>query len=149
MSREFDFERAAALLDIVEKVSKVAPGYTAISAEAMAELRQLNQWLIEEQAKRKAVELRKQNEELAKRAAEQETDRKRQEAEDEKRAKANAVVQPPNIIPGQPVPGTPVPSQPIEQVTPSVPIEPTPNSPPYQGLSDGAAEPVPVIERTL
>lgn len=39
----FDFERTAMLLHIVEKVSVVAPGYTHITAEAMAELRQMNE----------------------------------------------------------------------------------------------------------
>lgn len=52
MSNKFDYERAGALLTIVEQVSKVAPQMTAISSEAMAELRQMNQWLIEENAKK-------------------------------------------------------------------------------------------------
>ena len=39
----FDYDRASALLNIVEKISTVAPGYTYISSEAMAELREMNE----------------------------------------------------------------------------------------------------------
>lgn len=48
---DFDYERAFMLLSIVEKVSTVAPGYTAITGEAMAELRQMNQGILDAQAK--------------------------------------------------------------------------------------------------
>lgn len=38
-----DAGRAAALLDLVEKVANVAPGFSHISSEAMAELRLINE----------------------------------------------------------------------------------------------------------
>jgi hypothetical protein len=39
---EFDYQRAGALLTIVQLVAGVAPGFTSISSEAMAELREMN-----------------------------------------------------------------------------------------------------------
>lgn len=58
---DFDIERASALLAIVKEVSEVAPGYTALSSEAMAELREMN----DEIATKAAERTKKQNEELA------------------------------------------------------------------------------------
>lgn len=40
-----DFDRVLMLLNIVEKVSTVAPGYMNITSEAMAELREINEGL--------------------------------------------------------------------------------------------------------
>lgn len=38
----FDYDRAADLLNIVEKIATVAPAFTAISGEAMRELKAMN-----------------------------------------------------------------------------------------------------------
>ena len=38
-----DFERAANLMDVVQKVASVAPAYTAISSVAMMELKEYNE----------------------------------------------------------------------------------------------------------
>lgn len=51
---KFDYARAAALFDIVQKVANVGPRYTNIAAEAMAELNEMNDALAEEQKKRSA-----------------------------------------------------------------------------------------------
>lgn len=69
MSDEYDFDygRAHDLLSIVELIAKVAPAYTAISSEAMAELKEINQGILD------AVKARKQaaDEEAAANAAEE------------------------------------------------------------------------------
>lgn len=56
MSDEYDFDygRAHELLSIVQLVAEVAPKYTAISSEAMAELGEINSEILE------AVKARKQ-----------------------------------------------------------------------------------------
>lgn len=56
MSDEYDFDygRAHDLLSIIQLVAEVAPKYTAISSEAMAELGEINEEILE------AVKARKQ-----------------------------------------------------------------------------------------
>jgi hypothetical protein len=51
---KYDFTRAQALLAIVKDVAGVAPQFTAISGEAMAELKELNDALLREKTKIKA-----------------------------------------------------------------------------------------------
>lgn len=40
---DIDFERAANLMDVVQKVASVAPAYTALSGVAMGELKKYNE----------------------------------------------------------------------------------------------------------
>lgn len=65
---DFDYERAGALLNIVEQVSKVAPGYTAISGEAMRELKEMNDALTKIGQNRAKILKAKADYEIAKRA---------------------------------------------------------------------------------
>ena len=69
MSDEYDFDygRAHELLSIVQLVAEVAPAYTSIASEAMAELKEINQDILE------AVKARKKaaDEEAAAKAAEE------------------------------------------------------------------------------
>lgn len=46
MTEKYDFSRAASLLAIVKDVAGVAPQFTAISGEAMSELKELNDALL-------------------------------------------------------------------------------------------------------
>lgn len=69
MSDEYDFDygRAHELLSIVQLVAEVAPKYTAIASEALAELGEINSKILE------AVKARKQaaDEEAAAKAADE------------------------------------------------------------------------------
>lgn len=47
---KIDFERAAMLLSVVESQSKVGPQFTAIGQEAMAELKAMNDTIVEANA---------------------------------------------------------------------------------------------------
>lgn len=102
-----DFEHAATLMDVVQKVASVAPAYMAISSVAMAELKEMNE---EAQAylnqlgqerlqaeQEAAAELNRQNLEAAK-------ENERAEAEIAKRTAASNAVKPITVMPGEPVP---------------------------------------------
>lgn len=58
MSDEYDFDygRAHELLSIVQLVAEVAPSMTAISSEAMAELKEINQDILDNVKARKQAE---------------------------------------------------------------------------------------------
>jgi flagellar biosynthesis/type III secretory pathway protein FliH len=75
---EFDYERAAALLNIVQLVAGVAPGFTSISSEAMAELKEMNDTLFSAQRERTAELQAARDAEAAERAQEA-----REEGEDQ------------------------------------------------------------------
>lgn len=79
MSDEYDFDygRAHDLLSIIQLVAEVAPKYTAISSEAMAELGEINEEILE------AVKARKQ-------AADEEAAAIKAETDAEVRAQAEA-----------------------------------------------------------
>lgn len=53
MAYKFDFERAALLFGIMKSVADIGPMWTAISSEAGAELKEMNDKLVEEQKRRK------------------------------------------------------------------------------------------------
>lgn len=100
-------DRAATLLDVVQKIASVAPAYTAISSIAMMELKGMNEDaqrhlnVIAQQRLRAeqeaAAELNRQNQEAADRQAE--IDR-----ENAERTAASNAVKPIQVLPGQPNP---------------------------------------------
>lgn len=98
-------ERAATLLDVVQKVASVAPSYTALSSIAMMELKEMNddaQVRINEigaerlkQEQEAAAELNRQNQEAAKEQARIDAERKAQQ---------DTAPKPITVMPGEPVP---------------------------------------------
>lgn len=102
-----DFERAAVLMDVVQKVATVAPAYTALSGVAMGELKEYN-----DVAQQYLNELGRQ------RLAEEQAAAAKINAEAEKQSRANQ----PKAIPANtlrvptPMPGEPVDSR-IDQET--------------------------------
>lgn len=98
-------ERAATLLDVVQKVASVAPTYTALSSIAMMELKEMND---EAQARindigaerlrreqEAAAELNRQNQEAAKEQA---------RIDAESKAQQEVAPKPITVVPGEPVP---------------------------------------------
>lgn len=119
-------ERAAMLLDVVQKVASVAPAYTALSSIAMAELKEMN-----EDAQQHLNELGQQRLKAEQEAA-AELNRRNQEAADEQ-ARIDAEIagrtiasrtQPITVMPGEPVPNAV-----SEQVTEAEPETDTPQFP--------------------
>lgn len=49
---DIDFARASQLLSVVKEVAGVAPGFTSLSSEAMAELKEMNDKIAEAATKR-------------------------------------------------------------------------------------------------
>lgn len=99
-----NFERAAMLMDVVQKVASVAPAYTALSGVAMGELKKMN-----DEAQEHLNELGRQRlkEEQAAAARLAEHNRKATEeqvAQDAKAQQAAQVPKPIAIMPGEPVP---------------------------------------------
>lgn len=98
--KEIDFERAATLLDIMQKVANVGPMMTSIAGEAGEELKAINEDC-RQNARERAEEIR---------ANEQVAEAQRLEAvkaHDEANAQPRGPIQPPDIqpyVPGQPVP---------------------------------------------
>lgn len=102
---DIDFARAATLLDVVQKVSTVAPGYMALSSVAMAELKDMNkvgidyldelgqERLREEQAQ--AAKINAQSQAYADDAAKANDDIAKRQLSSQK---------PMTIMPGEPVP---------------------------------------------
>lgn len=99
--KEIDFERAAMLLDVMQKVANVGPMMMSISGEAGEELKAINEDC-KENARERADEIR---------ANEQVAEAQRLEAvkaHDEANAQPRGPIQPPDTrvyVPGQPVPG--------------------------------------------
>lgn len=99
-----NFERAATLMDVVQKVASVAPAYTALSGVAMGELKKMN-----EEAQEHLSELGRQRlkEEQVAAARLAENNRLAAEEQAAQDAKAQQLAQRPKpiaIMPGEPVP---------------------------------------------
>lgn len=97
--KKIDFERAAALMDIMQKVAAVSPMMMAISGEAGEELKAINE-ACKENARERAEEIR-QKEQVVEQQRLQEV-----KAHDTENAKPRGPIQPPDVqpyMPGQPV----------------------------------------------
>lgn len=101
-----DFERAANLMDVVQKVASVTPTYTALSSVAMMELKEYNnaaQEYLTEIGKQRLAEEQAAAAELAEHNRKAMEDQAKTEAEIRDRTAASRTA-PPTIMPGQPVP---------------------------------------------
>lgn len=98
---DIDFARAAALMDVVQKVASVVPSYTPLSSVALNELKEMNDRAAEIIAELGRERLRKEQEEAAKL-----TEANQKAADEEARIaaeqKARPVVKPINVMPGEP-----------------------------------------------
>lgn len=104
---DLDFERAATLLDVVQKVASIVPAYTALSGVAMGELRKYNdtaQEYLNELGRERlkaeqeaAAELNRQNQAEA-------VAREKAEAEIAERTRRSNAIQPILVMPGEPNP---------------------------------------------
>lgn len=104
---EIDFDRAAVLLDVVQKVAGVAPQYMAISSAAMNELKEMQDIASEEHAELGRKRLQAEQEEAARLTQEAQDEANRQakfEANQKTIADTNARqnVKPINVTPGEP-----------------------------------------------
>lgn len=102
---DINFERAALLMDAVQKQAHVAPAFTALSGVAMAELKEYN-----DVAQQYLNELGRQ------RLAEEQAAAARINAEAERQSRDNQ----PKTIPGQDIPSarrvpTPMPGEPVDE----------------------------------
>lgn len=102
---DIDFERAATLLDVVQKVSTVAPGYMALSGVAMAELKDMNKQGIDYLAELGQERLREEQAQAAKIDAQNQAYAEETAKADREIAKRQAATPKPiAIMPGEPVP---------------------------------------------
>lgn len=104
---EIDFDRAAVLLNVVEKVAGVVPQYMAISSAAMNELKEMQDIASEEHAELGRQRLQAEQEEAARLTQEAQAQADKQiEFEAKQReiaeAKAKQSVKPINVTPGEP-----------------------------------------------
>lgn len=99
-----NLERAAMLLDIVQKVASVAPAYTALSSIAMAELKEMNQSAQEHLNKLGQQRLAAEQEAAAELSRQNAKAAKEQAEIDARNAERNAQPRPITIMPGEPVP---------------------------------------------
>lgn len=104
---KIDFERAAALMDVVQKVAGVAPSYSALSSAAMNELKEMNDIAAEEAAELGRQRLKAEQEEAAKLTAQMqdEADRQAKHDADQKAiadAKSRQPVKPISVKSGEP-----------------------------------------------
>lgn len=110
-SVDFDYDRAAALLNIVQLIAGVAPQFTSISGEAMSELREMNDALVE-LAKRRAKEAEAKAGYDAAQRAEAENLRREEELADEERRATDRQSQ--LDLPNPALVNDPQPSKPID-----------------------------------
>lgn len=104
---DIDFGRAAALMDVVQKVASVAPTYTSLSGVAMMELKEMNEqameFLSELGRQRLAAEQQAAADLNAKNQAAME-ESNRINAEIAERTAASNVAKPIQVMPGEPDP---------------------------------------------
>lgn len=104
---DIDFGRAAALMDVVQKVANVAPTYTSLSGVAMMELKEMNEqameFLSELGRQRLAAEQQAAADLNAKNQAAME-ESNRINAEIAERTAASNVAKPIQVMPGEPDP---------------------------------------------
>lgn len=102
---DIDFARAAALMDVVQKVASVVPSYTPLSSVALNELKEMNDRAAEIIAELGRERLRKEQEEAAKltEANQKVADEEALLAARKEFEKRNRpVVKPINVMPGEP-----------------------------------------------
>lgn len=98
---DIDFGRIAMLMDVVAKVSTVAPMNTSISSAAMAELKDINEELAQRAAKAGAEKLKEDQARAAKLTQENQR-RADEEAAEAERLKSRPQMKPINVMPGEP-----------------------------------------------
>jgi hypothetical protein len=101
--KEIDFERAALLMDMQQKVANISPQNTGILSEVSAELKEIEADARENQKERAAETKRLEAEEAAKRNAEARKFHEDMARRDTEEAKRRGRPQPEPILPGQPV----------------------------------------------
>lgn len=102
---KIDFERAAALMDVVQKVANVVPTFTALSGAAMTELKEMNDVAQKEANELGARRLKEEQERAAvlNAKAQDEADRQaRQDAHEKAIDNNRQPVKPINVKPGEP-----------------------------------------------
>lgn len=104
---KINFEHAAMLLDVVQKVASVAPQYTALSSAAMNELKEMQDVAAQEQVELGRQRLKAEQEEAARIDAHNQKAADEQAAAEAKQkaiadAKNRNPVKPINVKPGEP-----------------------------------------------